>query len=148
MKCFYAHWIENIDRNEVGERGSVICLEKGNEMLFNDKHTHSPKYYMCMNRIRWRIKWIGAMIMASKFDASEHAMKLLPINCLQLNAGNGQKAKRKRRNTHTCNRWRATTTRFEVRERVSARCYICFFAFNSKRLVQQDIDISWKNMAF
>lgn len=35
----------------------------------------------------WRIKWIGAMIMASKFDASEHAMKLLPINCLQLNAG-------------------------------------------------------------
>lgn len=47
-------------------------FERGNEMLFNDINK-----MLGTNRI-------AAMIIASKFDALEHAIKLLPINCLQL----------------------------------------------------------------
>lgn len=45
---------------------------------------------------RWlRTNRIAVMIIASKFDALEHAMKLLPINCLQLN-GREKKERRER----------------------------------------------------
>lgn len=47
-------------------------------------------------------QWIGTMIIASKFDALEHAMKLLPINCLQLNVNkeNRKKELAPRRHIH------------------------------------------------